>query len=272
MEFLFHFFITVTVSATVIYGGDIPGMVKPSLPDDAPPKNPLSRGWNDDIAWITLEDALNSAKANRKPVFVLIHKQWCHACQKLKGTFAKAKAIQELSKHFNMVNCEDDEEPWEEEYQPDGGKYIPRLLFVDPDGEVLKDVKNPKIEFDQYPYYYSNPAPIITAMRQVMNKYSLGAADKDEKKIVEKVDEMKKDDPMKDEEKKDSKKDKEQEEKESKKDKKDEEKEMKEEKDAKNDEEKKEKEPKKSGDEPKKPEEPKGCPHSKKNKDKKLEL
>jgi len=264
METLFHFFVTVGIFVSYIYAAEYQNTIKPSFPDDAPPKNPLSRGWNDDIAWITLEDALNSAKANRKPVFVLIHKQWCHACQKLKGTFAKAKAIQELSKHFNMVNCEDDEEPWEEEYQPDGGKYIPRLLFVDPDGEVLKDVKNPKIEFDQYPYYYSNPAPIITAMRQVMNKYSLGAPEdkKAEKKIEEKIE--KDEEPKKDMET-DMKKDKEEE--------KFMKKEEKEEKDMKKDKEEKEMSKKDDKEEvPKKSSDDKpSCPH-KKQKDKKLEL
>jgi len=40
------------------------------------------------------------------------------------------------------------------------------LMFIykklsDPNGHVLKDMKNPKPDFDQYPYYYSNPGPSI---------------------------------------------------------------------------------------------------------------
>lgn len=133
------------------------------------PKNPLSRGWNDDIPWVSLEAALDIAKKENKPIFLLIHKSWCHACKSLRPKFAKAKEIAELSKQFVMVNTEDDEEPWEEQYQPDG-KYIPRIFFLDPEGNVMSDVKNPKMEYEQYQYYYSNPAPIITAMKQVLKR------------------------------------------------------------------------------------------------------
>jgi hypothetical protein len=50
----------------------------------------------------------------------------------LKAKFEQKSAQQQLkvyAKHFVISNVEDDEEPWEEEYQPDG-KYIPRVIFT----------------------------------------------------------------------------------------------------------------------------------------------
>uniref|UniRef100_A0A1I7WL24 Thioredoxin domain-containing protein n=1 Tax=Heterorhabditis bacteriophora TaxID=37862 RepID=A0A1I7WL24_HETBA len=94
--------------------------------------NPLSHGFGEDIDWVPWEDAIEKALDNNKPIFLLIHKTWCHACKALKKTFQQSnarKAFKTLSQYFIMVNTEDDEEPFEEEYRPDG-KYIPRLLFL----------------------------------------------------------------------------------------------------------------------------------------------
>ncbi|KIH52849.1 hypothetical protein ANCDUO_17041 [Ancylostoma duodenale] len=45
--------------------------------------NPLAHGFGEDIDWVPWEDAIEKALDDNKPIFLLIHKTWCHAC---KGT------------------------------------------------------------------------------------------------------------------------------------------------------------------------------------------
>ena len=42
--------------------------------------NPLSHGFGDDIEWVKWEDAIEKALEVNKPICLLIHKTWCHAC------------------------------------------------------------------------------------------------------------------------------------------------------------------------------------------------
>ncbi|XGW25966.1 hypothetical protein V3C99_006962, partial [Haemonchus contortus] len=137
--------------------------------------NPLAHGFGEDIDWVPWEDAIEKALDTNKPIFLLIHKTWCHACKALKKTFQQSharKAFKALSEYFVMVNTEDDEEPFEEEYRPDG-KYIPRLLFLDKNGDLLDQFKNKKAEYKNYAYYYSSPADIINSMKEVLRFYEI---------------------------------------------------------------------------------------------------
>ncbi|KAK6044048.1 hypothetical protein COOONC_18447 [Cooperia oncophora] len=159
--------------------------------------NPLAHGFGEDIDWVPWEDAIEKALDTNKPIFLLIHKTWCHACKALKKTFQQSnarKAFKKLSEYFVMVNTEDDEEPFEEEYRPDG-KYIPRLLFLgmnrfdryitvplissivylftDKNGDLLDQFKNKKAEYKNYAYYYSSPADIINSMKDVLRFFEI---------------------------------------------------------------------------------------------------
>ncbi|KAL5016576.1 hypothetical protein ScPMuIL_006165 [Solemya velum] len=117
--------------------------------------NELSRGWGDDIEWITLEDGLVKAKDEQKPLMLLIHKSWCGACKALKPKFEAAKEITTLSSEFVMVNVQDEEEPKDSQYSPDGG-YIPRVLFLDYNGNVRTEFYNEKGN-EKYKFYYPVP-------------------------------------------------------------------------------------------------------------------
>ncbi|KAI6205761.1 Thioredoxin domain-containing protein [Aphelenchoides besseyi] len=136
-------------------------------------ENPLANGYGDDINWVKWEDAIETALDVKKPIFLLIHKNWCHASLKKSMQQSHArKAFKKLSEYFVMVNTPDDEEPYEEEYRPDG-KYIPRLLFLDMNGDHLVDIKNKKAEYKNYAYYYSTPADILNSMKDVLRYFGI---------------------------------------------------------------------------------------------------
>jgi protein-disulfide reductase (glutathione) len=120
-----------------------------------------SRGFNDKIAWLnSIAEAKKVSAESNKPVFVLIHKTWCGACKALKSVFAGSDKIAAASKDFVMVNLEDDEEPSESAFKPDGG-YIPRGFFLR-NGEVDPSLSVPNGN-PKYKYYYSSEAQVLQA-------------------------------------------------------------------------------------------------------------
>jgi protein-disulfide reductase (glutathione) len=124
----------------------------------------LARGFNDNIDWVSYSEGLAKSKELNKPLMLLLHKSWCGACKRLKGEFQGSTEIVELSKHFVMVNAEDDEEPHaSSKFQIDGG-YIPRIFFLTPEEKILDVTSgNPK-----YKYFFGNADAVVGAMKAAL--------------------------------------------------------------------------------------------------------
>lgn len=129
--------------------------------------NKLARGWRDDINWVTLDKARELAVEENKPVMVIIHKTWCGACKSLRAEVAKDEELAKYSSNLIMVNLEDDEEPKDASFAPDGG-YVPRIFILSAGtGKVDASIYNVNGNQD-YKYFYYQSKHLLTAMKKAV--------------------------------------------------------------------------------------------------------
>ena len=127
-----------------------------------------SNGLGDHIEWQPWSKGILSAKESGKPIMVILHKSWCPACKALKPKFEASKDIGQLSSHFVMINAKEGEEPMDEPKLNIDGAYIPRVIFLDSEANVLTDVFNEKGN-PKYLYYHMDANSIADSMKKVLN-------------------------------------------------------------------------------------------------------
>lgn len=143
----------------------------------------LARGWGNSIKWLTLDKAKEMSIKEKKPVMVIIHKSWCGACKDLKKEFARDKSVAKYSSKLLMVNLQDDEEPEDEAWAPDGG-YVPRIFFLSPASQKVETtIVNAGAEEggegggaeggeEEYKYFYYDPLDILDSMKKAVKMAS----------------------------------------------------------------------------------------------------
>ncbi|XP_076013187.1 anterior gradient protein 2 homolog [Genypterus blacodes] len=124
----------------------------------------LSRGWGDQLVWAqTYEEALFWSRARRKPLMVIFHLEDCPHSAALKKTFAESNEIQKiLDDDFIVLNLM--YETTDINLSPDG-KYVPRILFVDPSMTVRADIVGPYSN-RIYAYEKSDIGTLLSNMEQ----------------------------------------------------------------------------------------------------------
>ncbi|RNA02100.1 thioredoxin domain-containing 12 [Brachionus plicatilis] len=128
------------------------------------------------VKWTNMEQALNGELV--KPIFVLIQKSWCKACQNLKDSLAESLKFKELSELFYMISYEDEEETKEKSYTPDGN-YIPRIFFLNSAGGPRHDIYNENGNPD-YKYFYSNADQVVHSMEKAIEIFYTNEENGDE--------------------------------------------------------------------------------------------
>ena len=75
--------------------------------------------------------------------------------------------IAKLSTSFVMVNAKEGEEPMDQVMLDIDGKYIPRIIFLDYEANVLPEVVNESGN-PQYKYYHMEAQSIVNAMKKTL--------------------------------------------------------------------------------------------------------
>lgn len=134
--------------------------------------NGVGVGWNERIDWHGWPEALTVAKQADIPVMLVVHKSWCGACKLLRQQFAKSAEIEALSSHFVMCSAEDDDEPTDPKYSPQGS-YSPRIMYLHPNGEVSA-ATNKGLD-PGHSHFYGNADEVVSGMLnalRIMGRYS----------------------------------------------------------------------------------------------------
>ncbi len=94
------------------------------------------------IIWRDYRSGMVRAKSSHKPVLMIIYTDWWPYCHKLGRAFSDDR-IRRASRDFVMikVNMDHDRET-SSKYDIDG-QYVPRVFFLDHEGEVLRDIYPP---------------------------------------------------------------------------------------------------------------------------------
>ena len=125
----------------------------------------LADAWNGaEINWRDIKSGIREASQTKKTAIMVFHAPWCSACKKYRAVF-KDKDIVEASKNFVMILIDADADKMANgAFSPDG-TYVPRTLFLNPDGDVLEDLasKDPT-----YPHSLSveSPDELLALMRK----------------------------------------------------------------------------------------------------------
>jgi hypothetical protein len=133
------------------------------------PSEALAHDWNDGaVAWKPLDDGLAASKKEQKPLCLIVYTEWCPHCGNYSKIFHDPKVV-EKAKQFVMVRLDQDKEKDRTaKYAPDGG-YIPRTMFLAPDGTLAADVHAPR---DKFLYFYDekDPASVLAGMDAALAK------------------------------------------------------------------------------------------------------
>lgn len=131
------------------------------------PEAPANGFGDADITWRSLDVGLDEAKRSGRPLMLVVHTSWCSRCKALKPQFAEPD-VEQLAERFVMVNVDQDTDERVANYGPDG-TYIPRVMFLDPSGELDPEISN--VRSPKFKYFYTSSTDLVKSMHVALQRH-----------------------------------------------------------------------------------------------------
>lgn len=101
---------------------------------------PGAENWNAPaITWHSLTTGIPEATRTGKTVVMVFHAPWCTACAKYRAVFKDERVVAAAKDLVMILVDADADKTANGAFAPDG-TYVPRTIFMTPDGEVRTDL------------------------------------------------------------------------------------------------------------------------------------
>lgn len=125
----------------------------------------LAEVWNGaEIRWHDMASGVPEAERTGKTALLVFHATWCKICRKFRAVF-KDPGVVAASRDLVMILIDIDKDPdLNASFAPDG-TYVPRTVFVDPEGNVIDSLQsaNPNYRYSAEP---DGPDELLSLMRR----------------------------------------------------------------------------------------------------------
>ncbi|XP_066927374.1 uncharacterized protein [Clytia hemisphaerica] len=116
-----------------------------------------------ELTWLKLDDALSQAKEKTLPILLLSTRSKCKPCKKLIEDFEASSEFVEQSKKFLLAKAEDKEIGKLGAYKSEG-KYVPKIVFINHNGVMMRELDNKNKKSDKTKYFYKKVSDVLISM------------------------------------------------------------------------------------------------------------